>query len=199
MKSSTEFDIRTDGEAYERGSIRFRRRMLLLYGSFGVAMCAVGAVLFVGGTPNGGPETSQHYFYLVLIGMGGVILATCLWTYRTFPTAARSLGVGPDGIEIVRPDGGTVGISWKEFPEQLSLVDWRALPARERGRALRRVEFILSSKKGVQTAIPHAAARTIVDEARDHGLRVIGWTSEAAASGPARRITFEDSGRAMRR
>lgn len=195
MSTSSEFDIRILGEIYEKGSIRPRRRMVLLFGiPFGAFVCVIGIFFFIVGTPHAVAGTFQDHFYLVFVVLGAGIVGEGVWVLRTFPTAAIRLTVGSDGIELVRPDRDTVRVAWRDFPQRISMSDWRGVPTSRKRSALRDLEFELNARTGVQTAIPVEAVRSLVLGATTHGLTAVGWVESPACPGRTRRITFASRG-----
>jgi hypothetical protein len=190
MTTQREFDLREVGAAYERGSLRPRRLLLLMSSGLGVAFAIAGAYFYTAGTPNGGPGTFQHEFYLIMIAIGAFILVEIGFVYIRLPRPAYRLVLDSDGIQLTASSGLRSDTRWGDLPRRISIADWRSLPERARDRALRDVEFVIVDKSGIEGAIPGDAARMIIEGAADSGLGVSGWIADPQGTGPARDVRF---------
>jgi hypothetical protein len=179
--SSVELDLGDGARAYDRASILPRRVLMAFAFCLGAAMIAAGILVRF-------PPTTADQSRLLIIGGGLAIAVATIWGITLLPKSATWVSVDNERLELRVLGGGAIKVGWSNMDARIQINDWTSIPPEGRSRGLRGIQYVLAVGHAAEAPVGKEIVNSVVHQARDHGLTVIGDIDAKPPSGRARVI-----------
>ncbi len=176
------YDLSLQAKSLEQ-DLQTRRRLLLIGTGLGAFMVLSGLTLLAG---IGGSTPVRSSIIPTLLVAGTVITLVAVLVTSRLHRPATELVLDSSGLGFRDSSGASFELKWTDPGLHIDLLDWRSIPPDRRSGAMRQVDFILTSNVPLDAVLPYHAVLVLLDAARSHGLKVVGWHGAPSTPGPAR-------------